>query len=120
MDQDKLRALLEAFGIAAENKGVCLGPGQWRGGGAAIVSTNPANEKPLARIATASADDLAAVIATATTAAHAWRDVPAPQRGEAVRRFGDLRCANTRTRWARWYRSRTARSKPKATAKCRR
>ena len=26
----------------------------------------------------------------AATAAHAWRDVPAPRRGEAVRRFGDL------------------------------
>jgi aldehyde dehydrogenase (NAD+) len=90
MDQDQLHALFDAFGIAAENKGVCLGPGQWRGGGAAIVSTNPANEQPLARVAIASADDLAAVIATATTAARAWRDVPAPQRGEAVRRFGNL------------------------------
>jgi aldehyde dehydrogenase (NAD+) len=90
MDHDKLHVLFEAFGIAADNKGVCLGPGQWRGGGAAIASINPADEKPLARIATASADDVAAVIAAAANAAHAWRDVPAPQRGEAVRRFGNL------------------------------
>ena len=38
----------------------------------------------------ADATDLDAVIAAATAAARAWRDVPAPQRGEAVRRFGKL------------------------------
>jgi aldehyde dehydrogenase (NAD+) len=90
MDENRMRALFESFGIAADNRGVCLGPGQWRGGGAAIVSTNPANEQTLARVATANASDLAAVIDTAATAAQRWRDVPAPRRGEAVRRFGNL------------------------------
>ncbi|HEY5307898.1 MAG TPA: aldehyde dehydrogenase family protein, partial [Casimicrobiaceae bacterium] len=90
MDQTKMGALLEGFGIAADNPGVCLGPGHWRGAGAAIVSTNPANERALARVGTASADDLEAVIATAASAAHAWRGVPAPRRGEALRRFGNL------------------------------
>ena len=90
MDQAKKRALLDAFGIADNNPGVCLGPGQWRGGGAEVVSTNPANDEPLARVKLASADDLEAVIAAAASAAHAWRDVPAPRRGEAVRRFGNL------------------------------
>ena len=90
MDQAKTRALLDAFGIADNNPGVCLGPGQWRGGGAEVVSTNPANDEPLARVKLASADDLEAVIAAAASAAHAWRDVPAPRRGEAVRRFGNL------------------------------
>jgi aldehyde dehydrogenase (NAD+) len=90
MDQNKLHGLFKGFGIAADNQGVCLGPGQWRGGGAAIVATNPANEQTLARVATASAADLAAVIDTAASAAHQWRDVPAPRRGEAVRRFGNL------------------------------
>ena len=90
MDQTQIAVLLERFGIAADNSGVCLGPGQWRGGGASIVSINPANEQPLARVAMASADDLAAVTRTAATAAQAWRDVPAPRRGEAVRRFGNL------------------------------
>src|SRR5258706_15619353 len=90
MDRKKLRALLEGFGIALDNRGVCLGPGQWRGGGAVIASSNPANEQPLARIALAAADDLAAVIETAVGAAPAWRHVPAPPRGEAVPRFGKL------------------------------
>jgi aldehyde dehydrogenase (NAD+) len=90
MDQTKIGALLADFGIAADNPGVCLGPGQWRGGGAAIVSSNPANGRALARVATASADDVTAVLETAASAAHVWRDVPAPRRGEAVRRFGNL------------------------------
>ncbi len=90
MDPNQLRALLEGFGIAANNPGVCLGPGQWRGDGAIVASTNPANGQPLARVTTASMDDVNAVLATAVTAANKWREVPAPQRGEAVRRFGNL------------------------------
>jgi aldehyde dehydrogenase (NAD+) len=90
MDQVKLNALFAQFGIAADNSGVCLGPGKWRGEGGVVVSVNPANERPLARVATASLDDLEAVIATSVAAARKWRDVPAPQRGEAVRRFGNL------------------------------
>jgi len=84
MDQNQQRELFERFGIGADNPGVCLGPGQWRGGGAIVVSSNPANDRPLARVSLAIADDLTAVIAAATIAAHAWRDVPAPRRGDAV------------------------------------
>ena len=90
MDANQQHALFERFGIGADNPGVCLGPGQWRGAGAKVVSVNPANEQALAGVTLASADDLEAVIAAATSAAHAWREVPAPQRGEAVRRFGNL------------------------------
>jgi len=90
MDQSKMRVLLEGFGIAEQNLGACLGPGQWSGTGAKVISTNPANEQPLASVSLAGADDLTAVIATAISAAHAWRAVPAPRRGEAVRRFGNL------------------------------
>jgi len=90
MDPNQQRALFERFGIAADNPGACLGPEQWRGAGAKVASTNPANEQLLASVNLASAEDLTAVISTATTAAHLWRDVPAPRRGEAVRRFGNL------------------------------
>ncbi|MEP7275535.1 MAG: aldehyde dehydrogenase family protein [Betaproteobacteria bacterium] len=82
--------LLARFGLAAEAAGVCLGPGQWRGGGAAIVSSNPANAQAIGTVKSATADDLDAAVASAASAARAWRDVPAPRRGEAVRRFGLL------------------------------
>ncbi|MEO8752615.1 MAG: aldehyde dehydrogenase family protein [Casimicrobiaceae bacterium] len=90
MNNDEINTLYEQFGIAADNPGVCVGPGQWRGGGALVASINPASEQPLARVTTASLDDVKAVIDTAAAAARKWREVPAPQRGEAVRRFGNL------------------------------
>jgi aldehyde dehydrogenase (NAD+) len=82
--------LLGRLGIAPDNVGAGLGPDAWRGGGEAIASINPANGRELARVKLANAADLDAVLNTAVTAARAWRDVPAPKRGEAVRRFGEL------------------------------
>jgi aldehyde dehydrogenase (NAD+) len=90
MNDPRAAPLLERFGLDADNRGVCLGPGRWRGSGGALVSVNPANERPLAAVRTATAVDLEAVIASAADAALAWRAVPAPKRGEAVRRFGDI------------------------------
>ena len=92
MPEFDLRAasILARFGLAPEYAGVCLGPGQWRGSGGAIVSVNPANGATIGTVKSATAEDLAAAIASAETAAHAWRDVPAPRRGEAVRQFGAL------------------------------
>ena len=68
MDQAKLTALFKQFGVAADNPGVCLGPNQWRGGGTVVISTNPADEQPLARVATASLD------AESSNAANSTRD----------------------------------------------
>src|SRR5512138_3682069 len=82
--------ILRTFDLHAENLGVCLGPGAWRGSGASIASINPANGMPLARVATATAEDIGAAIEAATRAASAWQTVPAPRRGEAVRQFGEL------------------------------
>jgi len=94
MTDPRAKVLLEKFGLAADNPGACAGPGTWRGGGAVITSVNPANECVLARVTLANAGDLDAVMATAAQAAVAWRDVPAPKRGEAVRRFADVLRSN--------------------------
>ncbi len=82
--------LFGRLGIAPLNAGACLGPDAWRGGGEAIASSNPASGRALAQVRQADATDLDAVLAAAVSAARAWRDVPAPKRGEAVRRFGGL------------------------------
>src|SRR5206468_4019441 len=94
MLDSRAASILSRFGLGPDNPGVCLGPGRWHGGGAAITSRNPANEMALARITTASTADLDAAIASAAEAAHAWRAVAAPRRGEAVRQFGELLRAN--------------------------
>ncbi|MBV6415717.1 MAG: Lactaldehyde dehydrogenase [Steroidobacteraceae bacterium] len=60
-----------------------------RGGGEWIDVTNPATGGRLARVRGASEADYEQVLARAALAAAAWRQVPAPKRGEAVRRLGE-------------------------------
>ena len=64
----------------------------------------------IARIPSATAAEADAAIARAVTAFHAWREVPAPRRGELVRLLGEELRASTRTTWAHWSRWRPARS----------
>lgn len=80
-------AILAALGLKADNDGVWA-PGGWSGSGAAIESVNPSNGQPIAKIRAASDADYERVIAAAVEAAGAWREVPAPKRGEAVRLIG--------------------------------
>src|SRR3989441_6032456 len=83
-------ALLARLDLQAQNAGACAGPQGWRGSGPTLASRNPSDESLIAGIATATADDYDAVLESATKAALAWREVPAPKRGEAVRRLGLL------------------------------
>jgi len=82
--------LLARFGLSRQQPGVCLGPNGWRGSGIVLDSISPASEQRIGSVRTADAGDIDAAIASAVAAARAWRDVPAPKRGEAVRRFGEL------------------------------
>jgi L-aminoadipate-semialdehyde dehydrogenase len=83
-------SLLSRLGLQARNAGVCAGPQAWRGAGPPLVSINPSDESVLAEVVTATAADYDAVLASAVAAGRAWREVPAPRRGEAVRRLGVL------------------------------
>src|SRR5271168_427273 len=83
-------ASLSRLGLKAHNEGACAGPQAWVGGGPRLASQNPSDESLLAEVATATAADYDAVIAAAVAAAQVWRTVPAPKRGEAVRRIGLL------------------------------
>src|SRR4029450_3145198 len=82
--------ILAALSIGATNAGAWLGPGASRGRGAEIASGNPAPGQPRARGRLADGEDIDAVLAAADNAARAWRHVPAPKRGDAVRALGDL------------------------------
>ena len=87
---DAYAALRLRFGIHAHHPGACLGHDQWRGGGTHLTSFNPADQSVLGTVALANAADVDAVITAAAAAARAWREVPAPLRGAAVRLFADL------------------------------
>ena len=58
-------------------------------GGPLLETLDPSTGAALARVRTAGLDDYAAAVETAQRVFARWRLVPAPQRGEVVRRLGD-------------------------------
>lgn len=79
--------ILETLGLKADNPGACFGPGQWSTttDAGTIESINPSTGEVIARVHAASEADYERVMDQAVETARAWRQVPAPQRGEAVR-----------------------------------
>ncbi|HEX9706345.1 MAG TPA: aldehyde dehydrogenase family protein [Steroidobacteraceae bacterium] len=82
--------ILAGLGLQAVNPGAWSGK-EWHAAADAplIDSINPATGEVIARIRAAGADDYERVVASAAAAFTAWRDVPAPRRGEAVRLIGE-------------------------------
>ncbi len=80
--------IFAALGLADGCSGVFAG--EWiEAGGADLVVENPAMGTPIATVKGASADDYERVIAVAREAFEEWRMLPAPKRGEYVRRIGN-------------------------------
>ena len=91
------RAAAEVFktlGLKANNAGVFAG--EWFGSGAMIEKVSPIDGSVLGRVTTPTPAELDRAIAAAQRAFVAWRDVPAPRRGEVVRRFGETLRAHKR------------------------
>src|SRR6266478_5367594 len=82
---------LQALGLRDINPGTWSGSRGWstHTGGAIIDSINPATGQRLAQVRGATPQDYEDVMASAVAAAAAWRLVPAPKRGEAVRLMGE-------------------------------
>jgi aldehyde dehydrogenase (NAD+) len=82
------------LGLKAKNAGAFAG--DWFGSGATIEKVSPIDGSMLARVSMPTPAELARAIGAAHRAFGAWRDVPAPKRGEVVRRFGELLRAHKR------------------------
>src|SRR5450631_550828 len=84
-------APLQALGLSDINPGTWSGSHGWSKqiDGPMIDSTNPGTGKRLAQVRGATLTDYEHVMAAAVAAAAAWRQVPAPKRGEAVRLMGE-------------------------------
>ncbi|HEY1312614.1 MAG TPA: aldehyde dehydrogenase family protein [Steroidobacteraceae bacterium] len=82
---------LQALGLRDMNAGSWSGTAGWskQSSGPVIDSMNPATGKRLAQVRGATAQDYEQVMTAAVAAAAAWRRVPAPKRGEAVRLVGE-------------------------------
>jgi NAD-dependent aldehyde dehydrogenases len=79
---------LKQLGIKEVNKGTSTG-NDWFSDGEAIASYSPVDGKLIGKVTTTSKEDYEKVMQKATTAFKSWRVLPAPQRGEIVRQFGE-------------------------------
>jgi L-aminoadipate-semialdehyde dehydrogenase len=91
MSRVDVEALLKRLGLGPSNPGAWSGSHGWSGGTDTPLMNvrNPADGTLLAQLRPASAEDYEHVMSSAIEAAAAWRDVPAPKRGEVVRLLGE-------------------------------
>ncbi len=84
-----MRQILSSLGLEEENSGAWAGVRELEGRGTVIESRNPATGEVIARVRSASSAEYEEIVLAARTAFHAWRALPAPRRGEAVRLCGE-------------------------------
>jgi len=83
-----IEGALKQLGIKEVNKGTSTG-NTWFSGGDTISSFSPVDGKLIGKVTTTTKEEFDKVIETAQSAFKSWRVMPAPQRGEIVRQFGD-------------------------------
>ncbi len=83
-------AALGRCGVGDTSSSVALGLELARGTGAELVKTSPIDGRELARFRATSAADAGRVFEAAASAFASWRNVPGPERGRVVRRFGEV------------------------------
>ena len=89
-----MNAVLSKLGLKAANPGVF--DGTWRGRGEVIESVSPIDGKRLATVRGGSTAEYNSAVSHAQDAFKKWRSVPAPVRGETIRRLGSaLRAAKS-------------------------
>lgn len=96
MNQHVDRTLLETFGLATENAGAFAG-GWIETTGPRIESVNPATGEPLGAVRLATRAEYERVALSTVDAFRAWREWPAPRRGEVVRLLGERLRENKET-----------------------
>ena len=84
-----MKSLLEKLGIEEVNQGALSGLDRLDSKGEILESISPIDGRILAKIRQADSAAYDKVAQTARAAFRQWREVPAPKRGEVVRRIGD-------------------------------
>lgn len=79
---------LKQLSVEKINKGTAIGNEHF-GSGPEIISSSPVDGAEIARVTTTTAADYEKVVDAAQKAFKEWRVIPAPQRGEVVRQFGE-------------------------------
>ncbi|GHC43604.1 L-piperidine-6-carboxylate dehydrogenase [Ulvibacter litoralis] len=79
---------LEQLGIKEVNPGTSTG-NEWFSGAETISSFSPVDGKLIGKVTVTTKEDYEKVMESATAAFKSFRTIPAPQRGEIVRQFGN-------------------------------
>jgi aldehyde dehydrogenase (NAD+) len=83
-----IQKALKKLGVESINKGTSTGS-VFFGDGEIIESFSPVDGKLIGKVTSTTKDDYEKVMKTATEAFQFFRNMPAPQRGEIVRQFGN-------------------------------
>lgn len=83
-----IKEALQQLGVKVINEGTSTGKNSFSSG-EILESYSPVDGKLIAKVKTTTKDHYENVMDAATKAFKIWRDVPAPQRGEIVRQFGN-------------------------------
>jgi len=83
--------LLHKLGIQDVNAGACSGHGKWiaESHGERLISIDPATGRPIAAVTMVTEAGYDRVVSDALAAFAAWRERPAPKRGDLVRDLGE-------------------------------
>src|SRR5882672_4889384 len=82
------KAIFPSLGLSAKVVNAGAFWGEWGGTGAILEKRSPIDGSVLGRVRQATPADYERTVAAAHQAFLAWRDVPAPKRGEVVRQLG--------------------------------
>jgi len=83
-----IKEALEQLGVQAINDGTSTGSNHFSNG-ELIASYSPVDGQLIAKVKSSTKDDYEKAMSAAITAFKTWRTMPAPQRGEIVRQFGE-------------------------------
>ncbi len=81
---------LERLGVPIGAGGIAIGPRFGAGRGAELTVTSPIDGAPIGELYAASAAEVSEAVDASARAFTTWRLVPAPRRGELVRRLAEL------------------------------
>ncbi len=84
-----MHAVLARLDLDTQQPGTWLGAWSEDPDAPLITSINPATGEPIAEVRAATVEEYEALMARAVEVADAWRRVPAPRRGEAIRLVGE-------------------------------
>ena len=84
-----VKAIYPQLGLSAKSVNPGAFWGEWGGSGAVLEKRSPIDGSVIGRVAQATPAEYERAAAAAHAAFPAWRDLPAPKRGEVVRRYGN-------------------------------